>query len=113
MQETLKYVDFFFFCPWRYQAAENHLAGHIQPSGRELETPVSHLLATHQLKSGESLDELLRELNKLGRGYNLKAVNGEHYRDEFIRDAFINGLASPVILQLGLENKNFRFVRGL
>ncbi|XP_064115027.1 uncharacterized protein LOC135221134 [Macrobrachium nipponense] len=64
-----------------------------------------HLLATRQQKAGETLDELLRELLKLGKDCNLKAVSAEQYREELIRDAFINGLASPMFRQHLLENK--------
>ncbi|XP_064080604.1 uncharacterized protein LOC135197465 [Macrobrachium nipponense] len=64
-----------------------------------------HLLATRQQKAGETLDEFLRELRKLGKDCNLKAVSTEQYREELIRDAFINGLASPMIRQRLLENK--------
>ncbi|XP_064093858.1 uncharacterized protein LOC135206373 [Macrobrachium nipponense] len=64
-----------------------------------------HLLATRQQKAGETLDEFLRELRKLGKDCNLKAVSAEQYREELIRDAFINGLASPMIRQHLLENK--------
>ncbi|XP_068234199.1 uncharacterized protein [Palaemon carinicauda] len=64
-----------------------------------------HLLATRQQKAGETLDEFLRELRKLGKDYNLKSVSAEQYREELIRDAFINGLASPMIRQHLLENK--------
>ncbi|XP_068229568.1 uncharacterized protein [Palaemon carinicauda] len=36
---------------------------------------------------------------------NLKSVSAEQYREELIRDAFINGLASPIIRQRLLKNK--------
>ncbi|XP_064116504.1 uncharacterized protein LOC135222349 [Macrobrachium nipponense] len=64
-----------------------------------------HLLATRQQNTGETLDEFLRELRKLRKDCNLKAVSAEQYREELIRDAFINGLASPMIWQRLLENK--------
>ncbi|XP_064122409.1 uncharacterized protein LOC135226624 [Macrobrachium nipponense] len=64
-----------------------------------------HLLAICQQKAGETLDEFLRELHKLGKDCNLKAVSAEQYREELIRDTFINGLASPMIRQRLLENK--------
>ncbi|XP_064093783.1 uncharacterized protein LOC135206291 [Macrobrachium nipponense] len=64
-----------------------------------------HLLATRQQKGGETLDEFLRELHKSGKDCNIKAVSAEQYREELIRDAFINGLASPMIRQHLLENK--------
>ena len=64
-----------------------------------------HLLATRQQRLGESLDEFLRELQKLGKDCNFRAVSAEQYREELVRDAFINGLASPMIRQRLLENK--------
>ncbi|XP_068227650.1 uncharacterized protein [Palaemon carinicauda] len=64
-----------------------------------------HLLATRQQKAGETLDEFLRELRKLGKDCNLKSVSAEQYREELIRDDFINGLPSPMIRQHLLENK--------
>lgn len=63
-----------------------------------------HLLATRQQKPGESLDEFLRELRKLSKDCNVKAVSAEQYREELIRDVFINGIASPLIRQRLLEN---------
>lgn len=65
-----------------------------------------HLLATRRQKAGESLDDFLRELRKLGKDCNMKSVTAEQYRQELIRDAFINGLASPLIRQRLLENKS-------
>ena len=63
-----------------------------------------HQLATRKQKPGESLDEFIRELSKLSKDCGLKAVSAEQYREELIRDAFINGLASPLIRQRLLEN---------
>ena len=56
-----------------------------------------HLLATRQQQSGESIDEFLRELYKLSIDCNFKDVTAEKYREELVRDAFINGIASPLI----------------
>ena len=64
-----------------------------------------HLLSTRQQKPGESLDEFLRELHKLSKDCKFRAVSAEQYKEECVRDAFINGLASPVIRQRLLENK--------
>lgn len=63
-------------------------------------------MATRRQQTGESLDEYLRELRKLGKDCNLKSVTAEQYREELIRDAFINGLVSPLIRQRLLENKS-------
>ncbi|XP_042236977.1 uncharacterized protein LOC121876105 [Homarus americanus] len=64
-----------------------------------------HLLATRRQHSGESLDEYLQELRHLSKDCNFKAVSAEANRDEYNRDAFINGLLSPMIRQRLLENK--------
>ena len=57
-----------------------------------------HLLATRGQQSGESLDEFLLELRKLSKDCNLKAVSVEQYKEELVRDSFINGLSSPLTL---------------
>ena len=64
-----------------------------------------HLLATRRQKSGETLTEFLQELRKLSKDCNLKNVTAEQYREELVRDSFINGLLSPLIRQRLLENK--------
>ena len=53
-----------------------------------------HLLATRRQKSGETYKDC-----------NLKNVTAEQYREELVRDSFINGLLSPLIHQRLLENK--------
>ncbi|XP_063888888.1 uncharacterized protein LOC135115803 [Scylla paramamosain] len=65
-----------------------------------------HVLATRRQQSGESLDEFLRELHKLSKDCNFKAVTAEQYREELVHDAFINGIASAFIRQHLLENKS-------
>ncbi|XP_064080564.1 uncharacterized protein LOC135197423 [Macrobrachium nipponense] len=65
-----------------------------------------HVLATRRQQSGESLDEFLRELHKLSKDCNFQAVTAEQYRQELVRDAFINGIASAFIRQRLLENKS-------
>ncbi|XP_063615680.1 uncharacterized protein LOC134788790 [Penaeus indicus] len=65
-----------------------------------------HLLATRKQHPGESLDDYLQELRKLSKDCNLKAaLTAEQYRQELICDAFINGIASPLIRQHLLENE--------
>lgn len=67
-----------------------------------------HLLATRKQHPGESLDDYLQELRKLSKDCNLKAtLTAEQYRQELICDAFINGIASPLIRQRLLENGTF------
>ncbi|XP_063615679.1 uncharacterized protein LOC134788789, partial [Penaeus indicus] len=65
-----------------------------------------HLLATRKQHPGESLDDYLQELRKLSKDCDLKAtLTAEQYRQELICDAFINGIASPLIRQHLLENR--------
>ena len=63
-----------------------------------------HLLANRRQQSGESLDEFLQQLRKLSKDYNLKDVTADQYREELVRDSFINGLSLPPIRQRLLEN---------
>ena len=63
-----------------------------------------HLLATRRQKSGETLTEFLQDLRRLSKDCNLKNVTAEQYREELVRDSFINGLLSPLIRQRLLEN---------
>jgi len=63
-----------------------------------------HLLATRRQKPGETLPEFLQELRRLSKDCNLKDVKAEQYREELVRDSFINGLSSPLIRQRLLEN---------
>lgn len=39
------------------------------------------------------------ELHKLSKNRAFKTVTVEQYREEFVRNAFINGLALPIIRQ--------------
>ena len=63
-----------------------------------------HLLSTRSQQSGETLDQFLQDLSKLSKDGKFKAVTAEQYREELIRDAFINGLFSPAIRQRLLES---------
>ncbi|XP_068211794.1 uncharacterized protein [Palaemon carinicauda] len=65
-----------------------------------------HVLATRRQQSGESIDEFLRELHKLSKDCNFQPVTAEQYRQELVRDAFINGIASVFIRQRLIENKS-------
>ena len=42
-----------------------------------------------------SLDEFLQQLRKLSKDCNLKDVTADQYREELVRDSFINGLSLP------------------
>ena len=63
-----------------------------------------HLLATRRQQCSETLDVFFQNLRKLSKDCKFKAVSAEQYRDEMLRDAFINGLLSPEIRQRLLEN---------
>ena len=64
-----------------------------------------HSLATRRQQPGESLDEYFRCLKVLSKECNFKAVTATQHCEEYIRDAFISGLLSPLIRQRLLENK--------
>jgi len=64
-----------------------------------------HLLATTKQQQGQTLDKFLQTLRKLSKDCNFRAVTAEQYKQEMIRDAFINGLLSHAIRQRLLENR--------
>ncbi|XP_068240062.1 uncharacterized protein [Palaemon carinicauda] len=63
-----------------------------------------HVLATRRQGSGESLDQFLQALKFLAKDCQFKAVSAEQACDNYVRDAFINGLSSGAIRQRLLEN---------
>ena len=65
-----------------------------------------HRLATQQQTPEQSLDAFIITLRKLSKDCNFKPVSAVQYREEMIRDAFINGLQSNVIRQRLLERKD-------
>ncbi|XP_066911117.1 uncharacterized protein [Clytia hemisphaerica] len=58
----------------------------------------------HRQNDTETVDQYLQELERLSKNCNFAAVTKEIYRQEYVRDAFINGLRSPVIRQRLLES---------
>lgn len=64
-----------------------------------------HILATRKQQSGETLDEYLNALKLLAKDCQFKAVTALQYRQEMIRDAFINGIQTQHIRQRLLENE--------
>ena len=58
-----------------------------------------HLLQTRKQNQGESLDQYLQVLRILAKYCKLEAVTAIEYRDDTIRDSFINGLQSNYIRQ--------------
>ena len=65
-----------------------------------------HLLATRKQNHGETLEEFLRDLRKLAKDCQFVQVSAVQYKEEMIRDSFINGISSPNIRQRLLENKS-------
>ena len=65
-----------------------------------------HVLASRRQNPGESLDKFLQALKLLAKDCEFKAVSADEYRDDYIRDAFINGLISPQIRQRLLESRS-------
>ena len=65
-----------------------------------------HVLATRTQQPGESLDQFLQALKLLAKDCNFKAVTAVQACDDYVRDAFINGLSSAAIRQRLLENKS-------
>ena len=53
-----------------------------------------HQLATRNQKSTETLDEYIQELHKLAKHINFKKVDANGYKEDMIRDSFINGIQS-------------------
>ena len=67
-------------------------------------------LATRKQQPGESIDQFVQSLKQLSQDCNFEPVNAETYRDNSIRDAFINGLSCPLIRQRLLENNNLSLI---
>ena len=63
-----------------------------------------HLPSTRRQQSGETLNQFLQDLRKLSEDCKFKAVTAEQYREELVRDAFINGLLLPAIRERLLES---------
>ena len=64
-----------------------------------------HLLATRRQQTDESVDQYLPSLKRLAKDCDFQAVTAIQVRDEYIRDAFINGITSNHIRQRLQENK--------
>lgn len=86
-----------------YEAAISILSSvYIKPRN---EIFARHVLASRRQSPGESLNQYLQALKLLAKDCDFKAVTAEEYRDDYIRDAFINGLTSAQIRQRLLESK--------
>jgi len=54
-------------------------------------------LTTRKQEVGESLEDFLLSLHRLSKNCQLQDVTKEQYRQELVRDAFVNNLRSPSI----------------
>ena len=63
-----------------------------------------HKLITSKQDAGQSIDTYLQNLQSLAKDCNFVAVTAEQSKNQYIRDAFINGIASASIRQRLLEN---------
>ena len=64
-----------------------------------------HLLQTRKQQAGESLDQYLHALKILAKDCTFTAVTATQYKDESIRDSFVNGIQSNYIRQRLFELK--------
>eukprot|EP00111_Clytia_hemisphaerica_P011940 TCONS_00035089-protein len=68
------------------------------------------VLITHRQNDTETVDQYLPELERLSKNCKFAAVTAENYRQEYVRDAFINGshvfrhrlLESPIVTTTSL-----------
>jgi len=72
-----------------------------------------HLLDTAKQHLGQSLDDFLQRLHGLCKNCNFRSINAEEYRQETMRDAFVNMLSSKVVPQRILEKQELSLDQGL
>ena len=63
-----------------------------------------YLLATARQTPEQSLNDFVQKLQGLGKDCSFRPVTAQVYREEMVRDAFINGIISSSIRQRLLEN---------
>ena len=63
-------------------------------------------LVSRKQKPGESIAEYLQVLKALGKDCTFSAVTAVQYREELIRDSFVNGISSNFIRQRLLETND-------
>ena len=63
-----------------------------------------HLLATRKQQTGETLNNYMNALKLLAKDCQFKTVSTDVYKQEMIRDAFINGIQAQHVWQRLLEN---------
>ena len=70
-----------------------------------------HLIVTRKQKHGKSLHEFLQTLQILSKNCKFRDVFAKKYRQELVRDAFVNKLALHHIGQQLLENTELNVER--
>jgi len=68
-----------------------------------------HLLVSRRQAPSEKVSEYLQALKLLAEDCSFETDTAAVYRDELIRDSFINGLVSPSIRQRLMESENINF----
>ena len=63
-----------------------------------------HVLATRHQQEGGTIDQYFETLHRLSKECNFQNATAEVYRQEYIRNFFINGIISQEIRQRLLEN---------
>ena len=64
-----------------------------------------HKLSTRKQQNGETLYSFMEALQSLSKDCQFRDVSANEYREEAVRDAFINGLHDSKIRQRFLENR--------
>ena len=63
-----------------------------------------HLLITSKQEQMHSIDSYMQGLEKLAQGCKFEAIDARQNKEQYMRDAFINGISSACIRQRLLEN---------
>ena len=63
-----------------------------------------HLLVSRRQGVDETVAEYLQPLKNLSKDCTFAAISAQQYKEQLIRDSFINGLSSAFICQPLLEN---------
>ena len=63
-----------------------------------------HQLITTKQEAGQSIDIYVQNLQRIAKSCNLTAVTAEQSKNQYVRDAFINGITSTSIRQRLLKN---------
>ena len=67
-----------------------------------------HLLITCKQEKMQSVDAYMQELEKLVKGCQFETVTATQNKEQYMRDAFINGISSAQIRQRLLENRELK-----